>query len=609
MPTKSVNWEYWNELQSNIKKDTSDLESVSRDKLINYLYEISRNYERLPYSEAVNLFEKLSEYDESKYNELESLEDKPFIERDSEKSQAIAFKREIDINSPKNNYVTVVRWAMDALDLIEVLESISKLPEKYMSSVLNFSKAKSKQMRELYLFAAIKISKDYASKGDYQKAIESLKHLLSGINHYHYFGVLYTYLGYLILIVFLSSAIFLIINIFTKNIYLYISIELLSKAFLTLMLFSTIIMVLNWFHVKYIEEGAFIFGNINNIKYSILNLFLAFSILLFALLPSFFIYPLFSKILAFFFSFNYIIGYIVTFIGGFIGLVFILIVLAYVYVFIPWDLKEKSWSYTLGNGIYHYFKGRLNIQKYLESKNKNHKIKFLENAIKEFSNATEIYEESFSHLEKSNELGLCPYCLNFYLCIKDYENLVRKPEKPKIKDFEDKVEKIRIIMSETGQGSKTISELLDKLLKATKSLENLRTKSKKFSNRDSVDRANINKEINEIYEEIDDIIEGIDEVISNIEGKNLPIIIKIMEEKTKELSDLNTGMKEHKAKGFETFFSRSSKDYAVILSFLTGFTFLIVAYVLDSSISWYVGLLNIIGSIVMSFPKIKKLVY
>ncbi|MBP1945202.1 hypothetical protein [Methanobacterium petrolearium] len=621
MPKKKIDLEYWEELRANIEKDTSNTKSeISKDRLNAYLYEIFRNYEKIPYTEVSNLFKKISEYD--KYKDIESLDELRFpeilIEADPN-SVEIQEENKDFLSVDTSNYMRIVEdnkfivfmWAMDALDLVGILETYSLLAEDDISkSVLNPAEAKDKEMRELYLFVAIKISKDNANAGNYQKAIEPLKYLLDGIHHYHCFSVFYTLLIYSMLIIFLFLVLTSILNIFLEDIYSYVPIGLVNTLFLTLVVFSALIILLNdrVQLSRFIEHGAFIFGKINKIQYSILNFFLTFSLLIFALLISIFIYPLFSSILTISFSINFILGYIVLFVGGVVSLIFLSFILIEMH-FNSEKLKEKPLSYQLGLGLYHYFKGRLDIQKYLELKSKSNKLKFLELAIKDFSTATEVYEKSFSNFDKSNELGLCPYCLNFYLCINDYENLVRTPEKNKIKDFEDKIKKINVIMDETGQGSETISKLLKKLLKATKSLENLRARSKKFPNLDSIDRARINKEIKENYREIDNIIKEIDEVISNIEGKNLPIIIKIMEEKSKELKDLNIGMKDHKAKGFEVFFSKRVNDIIGIIFFLCGVALLIVGsfYTLIYS---YIGiLLTIIGSILMSLPKIKKWIY
>ena len=617
---KDIDREYWNELKTNIEKDT--LNSVSMystdkksiiplDKLRAYSYEIFTNYEKLSYDEVYSLFARL---------ENKNLQERQIIDNNKVKAMTFDEGRSIEVSPFSINNHEIGVWIRYTLDLVEILETFSKIPEKDMHKFVLNPSAKDKEMRELYLFVAIKISKDYANKSNYQKAIELLRYFLDGIKHYHYFGTVYTILGYLSLFIFIILIFILIIYcIFIKiqNLNyndLYIPIDIFYKLFLTSIMFPVMIILLKKIPAsKHIEYGAFIFRDITNIKFSILNIFLIFPVLISALLVSIFVIsPLFLGISAYvgslIISINnfYINGFIVCIFGFLLNMILwgIFEALNTVYSINRGELKKKPLSYLLGNGLYHYYKGRFNVQKYLETKNEDLKSKFLEESIKEFNVATTIYDKSFSRFEKSNELGLCPFCLNFYLCIKEYEEVVTNPEESKIKDFENKIEKLRVIMDETGHGSKTVNELLNKLLKAMKSLGNLRTKSKNFSNQNPMNRAKIDKEIEENYEEIDNIIKEIDQFISNVEGRNLPLIIEIMEEKIEELNNLNTRMKKYKSKGFETFFSRQDYNLITILLYIVGFVLLVAG-----SFYSYIGIFTIISAILMSLPRTKKWVY
>jgi hypothetical protein len=267
-------------------------------------------------------------------------------------------------------------------------------------------------------------------------------------------------------------------------------------------------------------------------------------------------------------------------------------------------LITKNPRYNLANGLYNYYIGRYYIQKYIDSKDSKVKLKFLKNAIKKFSKATESYNKLLFGFK--DELSICPYCLNFYQGINIYENLLRKPKDSSIKELEKKIDKSISVMEETNKGSNRLNQLLKELLNITKVLVELQKKRQNISHYDSVDKMEIDKEIKEKSNEIDKKIEKIDLIISEIEDQNLPLIIEIMKKKRAELDYLSVNIKKEGFKGFDKFYADEEYSLIGILLFIIGIAMLFSGILYSLEYLLIGAILSVLGTVILYFVKIKK---
>lgn len=450
------------------------------------------------------------------------------------------------------------------------------LPHKDVEKYgLDLLKENSKPIKEVSLDIAIQSAKEHAERREYSKASENLKIALNNLKYYSWGGII----GFIILIFFFVFLIYIV-----KDTWVFIFYNASYLMIVPIMI-------------------SFILWKILKLDIS-RKMIILFSLTTF--IPVLFLYPLLFVFISYLFSLTPKIN-IFFIIGIIVSTIFVSLIIPYQIIQIIGNFYsniQKSQKYHLGIGLYNYFKGRKYIQFYLNSKISDEKLNYLKKAIEKFAISVKSYNKLQFGLEK--ELSLCPYCLNFYQGLEIYEKSFREPKKSEIKKLEIKIEKSRLILNETGDGSQTLNIALNELLKTMEILVKLKEKAKKSPTADVADKIQIDREIMEKSKEIDDIIQNINNIISEIEFHDLPLILEILRSKSDEMSYLSEKTQKG-INGYNQMFLKDKYNKTGIIALLIGISALILGFYLTLIQLAFIGFFfTILSTIILGYPLIKK---